>query len=98
MKHTPGPWQIDDMGDSFDVITNSDHPLGPTWIAKVISGYDGDIENAKLIAAAPTLLEACSELLAEWDADHADEDHRTGITPETYGIQLIRQAIKKASE
>jgi len=56
MKHTKGPWVLDDMGDRWDLITNSDHPSGPTWIAKIISGYDGDEENARLIKCAPKLL------------------------------------------
>ena len=54
--------------------------------------YTGD-----LLSAAPEMLEALSELVAEWDALHADETHRTGYTLDTLGIQLARAAIAKAT-
>jgi hypothetical protein len=52
--------------------------------------------NARLIAAAPDLIEACSEIVAEWDEAHKGEDHRTGIAAEPYGVKLARAAIAKA--
>lgn len=43
------------------------------------------------------LLAALQELLAEWDARHADEDHRTGYTLDTAGIAAARAAIAAAT-
>ena len=38
------------------------------------------------------LAQALDELVAEWDTSHADEDHRTGYTADTFGIELARRA------
>lgn len=58
-KHTRGPWTCEDRGDRFHIMGRED------WIATVISGYDGDEQNARLIASAPELLEAL-EGIREW--------------------------------
>ena len=50
-----------------------------------------NIANAKLIAAAPELLEACQELIAELD----NRESQYGY-PDTGGMILARMAIKKA--
>lgn len=76
MKHTPGPWKYEPTepgsGD-FDVLPEvapSNLSWGP-WIASVhgrtpdMRGFVGAVEseaNARLIAAAPELLEALIEL------------------------------------
>ena len=73
-KHTSGPWLVDDAG-SYDIVLVSvaihgDTGLKKKAIAKVLSPArcfveptDDDravmLANARLIAAAPTLLEAC---------------------------------------
>ena len=54
-------------------------------------------QSARLIAAAPDLLAALEELIAEWDAKHADEDYRTGYTLDTGGIRMARDAIARAT-
>jgi hypothetical protein len=53
-KHTPGPWNIITRPNSFLIsVMSEDH----TSIGDVSS-----IENARLIASAPELLEALEEL------------------------------------
>ena len=42
-----------------------------------------------------TLAEALDEVVAEWDAARAEEDHRTGITQDTGGIALARIALAR---
>lgn len=54
--------------------------------------------NARLIAAAPDLLAACYELVAEFDADseRAAQEPDCGGLNETGGIVLARAAIARA--
>ena len=56
--HTPGPWKV--TPDSW-VMTDTNPSQG---IAKIITHVVGFPENARLIAAAPDLLEACRKALA----------------------------------
>ena len=88
MKHTPGKWYKCNTGNHQGLIISRDtgENIAVTY----------DKKNDGLIAAAPDLLEACRELLAEWDTKRIDETYQTGITQETYGIQLAREAIQKA--
>ena len=86
-KHTPGPWiaeqQINQDGKSlpmFDIWTNSDKPK---YIGEMPIG-----SNARLIAAAPDLLAALFELLAESEEFH---------NPNTEGWNMARAAIAKAT-
>ena len=69
MKHTPGPWKfkpINYCGTTpvycGDILEKS---IGGTGM--IIAQCNGDTEtanaNARLIAAAPELLEACKEML-----------------------------------
>lgn len=55
-KHTPGPWVLrkNEDDESYDVT----HPsYDPTHEAIAYVGYDNNEANAKLIAAAPEMLE-----------------------------------------
>ena len=89
--HTPAPWILDDLGDKWDLITETKNPHGPSWIAEIISGYDGDEANAKLIAAAPELLEACKAMAeyisGQWEKDWPNRPNH---------LRLAENAIKKA--
>ena len=98
-KHTQGPW-FTGYNDPKVVYPENghvkDHALHPL---ATVHDFDGEAEaNARLIASAPELLAALEEVVAEWDYQHADEDHRTGITSETAGIIFAREAIAKAKE
>jgi hypothetical protein len=53
-KHTPGPWKIGDFGLILGGKNDS--------IIATLEGINRD-DNAKLIASAPELLEACKEAL-----------------------------------
>lgn len=52
--HTPGPWTIHKEDDR--TVTSGDGPVAKTFVGNSARA------NAVLIAAAPTLLEACREL------------------------------------
>ena len=61
-KHTPGKWEADYEDDSV--------MYGGNMVAHVFAGLGRKGErkaNARLIAAAPELLEACKGLLADID-------------------------------
>jgi len=92
MSHTPGPWAYD--ADSHEIFsTDEAHSAGR--LASV-RGNDSNgrflaeserLANARLIAAAPDLLDAVEELLiylADWD----DPDNET--------CQRARAAVAKA--
>ena len=88
-KHTPGPWKI---GKFLRVYGGEkDHFGGQMLIANVnggrVGGGDGDA-NARLIAAAPDLLEALKGWTA-WAGDGSDNEELTYIT-------RARAAIAKA--
>lgn len=61
-KHTPGPWTADD-NDSYSVW--SVYGYNNQRLANVFGDSAEADANARLIAAAPELLEAC-QTFAEW--------------------------------
>lgn len=61
-KHTPGPWQIERYQDAISTIG----PIGSFSIENV-SWLEVSEDDARLIAAAPDLLEALKRLLDEND-------------------------------
>lgn len=70
-KHTPGPWTLDDRGYKY-IVSKS----GNGYITRDICRLDGSTmaalaqeANARLIAAAPELLEALEELLRYHEND-----------------------------
>lgn len=68
-QFTPGPWMI----DATDKEHNFIHAGGSRCIASVDNSDDEDRNNARLIAAAPELLEACKTWLEMEAEAHAEE-------------------------
>jgi len=69
--HTPGPWQLelnnhpDEIGDhNYSLFTNG-YEFGKYNDESLSAGFDSSTPaaNARLIAAAPELLEACQQLV-----------------------------------
>lgn len=98
-KYTPGPWII----DPAEVAEKQDpgffgYPGDPEGYHMIstdawrLTGHIGDA-NAKLIAAAPELLEALKRLLGSTNTGNADE-HDEGCR---CVIHEARAAIAKAS-
>lgn len=80
-KHTPGPWVIDPC---WDILGNTDDGNGMVCQITTDAVPRAEAEaNARLIAAAPDLLEACRQALG------CDLDPNT--------IALIRAAIARAT-
>ena len=65
-KHTPGPWMLDHpIGLVLDAAGAAIQTAG----ANCLNDDDGSgYANARLIAAAPDLLQALKETLAYWDS------------------------------
>lgn len=89
-KHTPGPWAFREGSEPHYQALVYNEENGEDV---AITYHDDGATNAKLIAAAPELLEA-----AEWALTELREpEHSTADTiHET--IQKLQQAIKKATE
>ena len=84
VKHTPGPWEWAD-GDGYS-LTRVWGPKGKL-IADVV-GDDAEVEpNARLIVAAPELLETLKMLVAYNDGAIPD-----GVNP----FDVANKAINKA--
>jgi hypothetical protein len=89
--HTPGPWVLD-RGADGDMLVTSLHESPDDDVCHVYGGNAGDddraLADARLIAAAPELLEALREALAEMEYAYGD-----GHTP----TDRARAAIAKAT-
>ena len=77
MNHTPGPWQIDDQaikaidhGRRYTVATVRQDNFTPQACAA----------NARVIAAAPALLDACLRALMLLSDPEADENEADRVT------------------
>lgn len=79
--HTPGPWKHD---ETWGLIKH-----GKTEICAL---HSGNAANAKLISAAPDLLEALEFLLADWIAINGDR-----ITGSRVPAEKAIAAIQKAT-
>lgn len=68
MTHTKGPWTASEHGAYGDYNGNSIVILGDDLRIAVVLGYDNEETqaNARLIAAAPELLEAVQALI-DWN-------------------------------
>lgn len=88
-SHTPGPWHIRNGAD-FEVYEGGDNPhtvaSGELVVAHISRQGGKSDANARLIAAAPEMLELCKRVLRD--------NERGCLTIDT--VQLITDAIAKA--
>lgn len=102
-KHTPGPWYVD-TEYSIQIMKHMEHLVGTTkytdyTVADISEGgFTGEEElaNARLIAAAPELLEALQELLA-WDLDSLPGEVSLGFSGIEKDIARAKAVIAKAT-
>lgn len=73
-QHTPRPWRLEQVGWEGQYIYGKDKrvPGVDRFIASVSLQFDGAEANARLIAAAPELLEACKQVIAHRAKDYLD--------------------------
>lgn len=98
MSHAPGPWEV--TLDKQGVKTIYGQPgMDPSQLLPVAVLSPGVCRqaNARLIAAAPDLLEACRDLIElACDALYAAED-RLGFDPEQNPlVRRARDTVAKA--
>ena len=99
MKHTPGPWEVSKSGSFVRLPAPDNRAIcrmnhGSVWEWAQPKGSIEDRANARLIAAAPELLEAC-RMLTEHDDCECDNTHKQNNTVCRYCY--ARQAITKAT-
>lgn len=89
MRHTPGPWSLDVMADGSMLI----QPREGLCICPVMprAGFDSDIPNFQLMAAAPDLLK-CLEMAVEIIKNEYPSDQWGD-----YGVREMTAAIIKAT-
>lgn len=75
-KHTPGPWQLHYDVSDFSVTAND----GEERVS-----YVGSEANAKLIAAAPELLEACIKARSAFLTSEPEYDLLTEVIEKATG-------------
>lgn len=92
-QHTPGPWRSYSSGCAR-VVYGKDSIGADRRIAEMI-GRD-DEANARLIAAAPTMLEALQKTLAAIKQREAEGDLLWTTPGETAG-ETLRNAIEDAT-
>lgn len=106
IKHTPGPWMADGWGEIEDgvpiIAVHEENGLrSPTrgivaWCTTIAGAAFESPErayaNARLIAAAPELLEAAQPFVA-----HNSGDETITITVKTEDVRRLRAAIAKAT-
>lgn len=99
-KHTPGPWHVDEPPYEFNrYISGNAHKDGDDWVSTSVAKVLGNATsrnvteaNARLIAAAPELLDAVKEL-----ADLMDAVRDGNYAPDSFTTQPARAAIAKAT-
>lgn len=93
-KHTPGPWTARYAPGYDRWIVDAQDSRGLIPVANIIrQDDDEDWANARLIEAAPDMLEALRELVAEADEHPGWEGHQF---KNTAGFNMAREAIAKA--
>ena len=107
-EHTPGPWEVicNDMSNisSYVIVRIADNlPIAGTIFATnttdptVTMTAEEEFANAKLIAAAPDLLEACLSILnTEGAARIGCESKAMEGLDWKYHYNKVRAAIKKS--
>lgn len=95
-KHTPGPWRIAPPG-VYTSGVNIDAFAGG-YVALIGGGVsDPVMADARLIAAAPDLLEALETLLASFDSEiHNEYDGTSWLAERLAEADHARAAIAKA--
>ena len=94
--HTPGPWVFED-----EFVRAGDVVIADPYCEETASTRPGEMEaNARLIAAAPELLEACEAAWPMLELACRCQDGTIGSGPcaACRAVEIARAAIAKAKE
>ena len=91
-KHTKGEWKIYELQKAYHINANYTHVASLTRIDMPKAEA-----NAKLIASAPELLDACITLLHNFEVNKMYNQTLTE-TELTAGINILNRVISKATE
>lgn len=88
-KFTPGPWRVGEVSEEMrKAIFQNDGICAICVMTETVFEDHFQVANAKLIAAAPELLESVRQFVWNWENDiWTDAD-----------IEAAKAAIKKATE
>ena len=90
-KHTKGEWEFI---APVIISTETKEEIALIKAMSIGAGRQNEsLANAKLIAAAPELLECCDAVLTAWHSKSSNMQKK-----EPAYLQQIRNAIKKATE
>lgn len=84
VKHTKGPWIEITDNENYDIIGKDGTMICSINTSLVKEKWEA---NARLIASAPELLEACKDALADWTQDRYMDENT---------LAHLRNAISKA--
>lgn len=86
MKHTPGPWYLNytDGGVLYE-DGNRDKAIAPDIYGRTKEECEA---NARLVAAAPQLLEVCRAVINDWHSHDANFHKK-----EPEYLKMARQAV-----
>ena len=95
-KHTPGPWTV----NAYNEIESGAVRICSVDIEETNAGLNGGEgqANARLIAAAPDLLEALRLQVSAFDGDALDEIEEGYGLATAQRVDAARAAIAKATE
>jgi len=92
-KHTPGPWKIQNGKGEYEKVVTAENYIICRVYADSKDPGKWDYANARLIAAAPELLEALLSALEWW---HSISSHFTMKEPAW--VAQARDAIARATD
>lgn len=96
VDHIVGPWFVVHVDGCEDRISGKPNGGAP-WIAEVYGGFPKGVEeaNARLIATAPDLLNACKETLGEMRTYNGESEFDDSC-PMKPTFDQLKAAIAKA--
>lgn len=98
-KHTPGPWEVEVHSYTYSIVRDVS-PFITEDVASVRRDGPQDSANARLISAAPELLEALETILTLRSELWADPDGPTYAELVRFSndvVSLARPGIEKAT-
>ena len=95
-EFTEGPWEVFENDDELMVIQSGSLESGHGWVGylKIATELQG-VEDARLIAAAPELLEACLRMRNQLYAA-GYEAEKGSLNPTKCLLAQVESAIAKA--